>query len=278
MVFCPFTISTAETGVIERFGKFNRLAKPGLGFLICGAEQLAGRLSFRVQQLDVRLETKTMDNVFVTAVVSIQFQVLEEKAWNAFYALTDPRRQITAHVYDVLRAEIPNLELDALFEAKEELAQTVKAALAQTMTQYGYQIMQALITDLDPDQRVKNAMNEINSSKRLKFAVAERAEGEKILKVKSAEAEAEAKYLSGVGVAKQRKAIVDGLKSSIVDFTDGVKGSTSKDTLDLLLLTQYFDCIKDVGTDKRCKTTLIPFSKTTGDELRSSLLQAEMAK
>eukprot|EP00554_Chaetoceros_debilis_P005374 CAMPEP_0194073062 /NCGR_PEP_ID=MMETSP0149-20130528/613_1 /TAXON_ID=122233 /ORGANISM="Chaetoceros debilis, Strain MM31A-1" /LENGTH=278 /DNA_ID=CAMNT_0038753017 /DNA_START=102 /DNA_END=938 /DNA_ORIENTATION=+ len=278
MVFCPFTISTAETGVIERFGKFNRLAKPGLGFLICGAEELAGRLSFRVQQLDVSLETKTMDNVFVTAVVSIQFQVLEEKAWNAFYALTDPRRQITAHVYDVLRAEIPNLELDALFEAKEELAQTVKAALAQTMTQYGYQIMQALITDLDPDQRVKNAMNEINSSKRLKFAVAERAEGEKILKVKSAEAEAEAKYLSGVGVAKQRKAIVDGLKSSIVDFTDGVKGSTSKDTLDLLLLTQYFDCIKDVGTDKRCKTTLIPFSKTTGDELRSSLLQAEMAK
>lgn len=278
MVFCPFTISTAETGVIERFGKFNRLAKPGLGFLICGAEQLAGRLSFRVQQLDVRLETKTMDNVFVTAVVSIQFQVLEEKAWNAFYALTDPRRQITAHVYDVLRAEIPTLELDALFEAKEELAQTVKKALAQTMTQYGYQIMQALITDLDPDQRVKNAMNEINSSKRLKYAVAERAEGEKILKVKSAEAEAEAKYLSGVGVAKQRKAIVDGLKSSIVDFTDGVKGTSSKDTLDLLLLTQYFDCIKDVGSDKRCKTTFIPASKSMGDDLRSSLLQAEMAK
>lgn len=278
MVFCPFTISTAETGVIERFGKFNRLAKPGLGFLICGAEQLAGRLSFRVQQLDVRLETKTMDNVFVTAVVSIQFQVLEEKAWNAFYALTDPRRQITAHVYDVLRAEIPTLELDELFEAKEELAQTVKKALAQTMTQYGYQIMQALITDLDPDQRVKNAMNEINSSKRLKYAVAERAEGEKILKVKSAEAEAEAKYLSGVGVAKQRKAIVDGLKSSIVDFTDGVKGTSSKDTLDLLLLTQYFDCIKDVGSDKRCKTTFIPASKSMGDDLRSSLLQAEMAK
>lgn len=219
-----------------------------------------------------------MDNVFVTAVVSIQFQVLEEKAWNAFYALSDPRRQITAHVFDVLRAEIPTLELDSLFEAKEELAQTVKKALAETMTQYGYQIMQALITDLDPDQRVKNAMNEINSSKRLKYAVAERAEGEKILKVKSAEAEAEAKYLSGVGVAKQRKAIVDGLKSSIVDFTDGVKGTSSKDTLDLLLLTQYFDCIKDVGTDKRCKTTFIPASKTMGDDLRSSLLQAEMAK
>lgn len=228
MCLIPFTISTAEVGVIEGFGKFRRLAPPGLGCLICCVEQLVGRMSYRVQQLDVRVETKTLDNVFLTAVVSIQFQVLQEKAYEAFYALTDPRRQITAHVFDVLRAELPNLELDSVFEAKEDLAVAVKNALSETMTQYGYQILQCLITDLDPDQRVKNAMNEINSSKRLKFAVAERAEGEKILKVKSAEAEAEAKYLSGVGVAKQRKAIVDGLKGSIVEFTDGVKGTSSK--------------------------------------------------
>eukprot|EP00553_Chaetoceros_curvisetus_P007228 CAMPEP_0204617692 /NCGR_PEP_ID=MMETSP0717-20131115/4589_1 /ASSEMBLY_ACC=CAM_ASM_000666 /TAXON_ID=230516 /ORGANISM="Chaetoceros curvisetus" /LENGTH=278 /DNA_ID=CAMNT_0051631291 /DNA_START=32 /DNA_END=868 /DNA_ORIENTATION=- len=278
MCVIPFTISTAEVGVIETFGKFSRLAPPGLGFTICCIQDLVGRMSYRVQQLDVRVETKTLDNVFITAVVSIQFQVLQEKVYEAFYALSDPRRQITAHVFDVLRAELPNLELDSVFEAKEELALTVKGALSATMGKYGYQIMQVLITDLDPDQRVKNAMNEINSSKRLKYAVAERAEGEKILKVKSAEAEAEAKYLSGVGVAKQRKAIVDGLKSSIVDFTEGVKGTTSKDTLDLLLLTQYFDCIKDVGSDKRCKTTFIPASKTMGDNLRSSLIQAEMAK
>jgi len=235
-------------------------------------------MSYRVQQLDVRVETKTLDNVFITAVVSIQFQVLQEKVYEAFYALTDPRRQITAHVFDVLRAELPNLELDSVFEAKEDLAISVKNALSETMTQYGYQIMQCLITDLDPDQRVKNAMNEINSSKRLKFAVAERAEGEKILKVKSAEAEAEAKYLSGVGVAKQRKAIVDGLKGSIVEFTDGVKGTTSKETLDLLLLTQYFDCIKDVGSAPNCKTTFIPTAKSNGDDLRNSLMQADMAK
>lgn len=239
---------------------------------------MVGRMSYRVQQLDVRVETKTLDNVFLTAVVSIQFQILKEKAFEAFYALTDPRRQITAHVFDVLRSELPNLELDAVFEAKEDLAIAVKAALSDTMTQYGYQILQCLITDLDPDQRVKNAMNEINSSKRLKYAVAERAEGEKILKVKSAEAEAEAKYLSGVGVAKQRKAIVDGLKSSIVDFTGGVKGSTSKDTLDLLLLTQYFDCIKDVGSAPNCRTTFIPTSKSGADDFRSALLQADMAK
>ncbi len=169
-----------------------------------------------------------------------------------------------------MRAELPNLELDAVFEAKEDLALSVKNALTETMTKYGYQIMQVLITDLDPDQRVKNAMNEINSSKRLKFAVAERAEGEKILKVKSAEAEAEAKYLSGVGVAKQRKAIVDGLRTSIVDFTDGIKGTTSKDTLDLLLLTQYFDCIKDVGTSGSCRTTFVPTSKSKFSSLGSS--------
>lgn len=278
MVCCPFTVSTADVAVIERFGKYNRLAPAGLGFLICGIERMAGTLTYRVQQLDVRVETKTLDNVFITAVVSIQFQVLQEKVYDAFYALSDPRRQITAHVYDVLRSELPNLELDAVFEAKEDLAVSVKSALSQTMTQYGYQILQVLITDLDPDQRVKNAMNEINSSKRLKYAVAERAEGEKILKVKSAEAEAEAKYLSGVGIAKQRKAIVDGLKLSVVDFTDGVKGTNSKDTLDLLMLTQYFDCIKEVGGSSNCKTTFIPASKTMGDDLRTSLLQADMAK
>lgn len=278
MCVIPFTISTAEVGVIERFGKYTRLAPPGLGFIICGVERLVGRMSYRVQQLDVRVETKTKDNVFITAVVTIQYQILQEKVYEAFYALTDPSRQITAHVFDVLRAELPNLELDSVFEAKEDLALTVKQALTTTMTKYGYQIMQVLITDLDPDQRVKNAMNEINSSKRLKFAVAERAEGEKILKVKSAEAEAEAKYLSGVGVAKQRKAIVDGLRTSIVDFTDGISGTTSKDTLDLLLLTQYFDCIKDVGSDSKCRTTFVPTSKTFGDDMRSSLLQADAIK
>lgn len=278
MCVIPFTISTAEVGVIERFGKFTRLAPPGLGCVICGVEQLVGRMSYRVTQLDVRVETKTLDNVFITAVVSIQFQILQEKVYEAYYALTDPSRQITAHVFDVLRAELPNLELDSVFEAKEDLALSVKNALTETMTKYGYQILQVLITDLDPDQRVKNAMNEINSSKRLKFAVAERAEGEKILKVKSAEAEAEAKYLSGVGVAKQRKAIVDGLRTSIVDFTDGIKGTTSKDTLDLLLLTQYFDTIKDVGTDPKCRTTFVPTSKTNGDEMRNSLLQADTLK
>jgi len=274
---CFFTISTAEVGVVERWGKFSRLVQPGLNCVICPMEQLVGRMSFRVQQLDVRVETKSLDNVFMHVTVSVQYQILREKTYEAFYALTNPAQQITAHVYDVIRAQLPTLELDAVFESKEELALAVKNALSETMSGYGYQILQALITDLDPDQRVKNAMNEINSSKRLKFAVAERAEGDKILQVKSAEAEAEAKYLSGVGVAKQRKAIVDGLKSSIVDFEGNVEGSSTKEIMSLLLLTQYFDMVRDVGQANHCRTVFVPTSKTVGDEMRSSLIQADAA-
>jgi len=265
-------------GIIETFGKFARLAQPGLGFVCCPFESLVGRLTFRVQQLDVRVETKTKDNVFLTAVVSVQYQILREKVFEAFYSLTNPTQQITAHVYDVMRSELPKLDLDSVFEAKEELALAVKGALSETMTGYGYQILQALITDLDPDQRVKNAMNEINASKRLKYAVAERAEGDKILKVKAAEAEAEAKYLSGVGVAKQRKAIVDGLKQSVTEFDQNVKGTSTKDIMDMLLLTQYFDAIKEVGSADNCKTTFIPSGCGLGDQMRNGILQAEASK
>jgi len=272
---CCFIVSTAEVALIERFGLFTRLAQPGCNMVICPHEQQVGRLSFRVQQLNVRVETKTLDNVFLEAVVSVQYQVLRDKCYEAFYELTNPVQQITAHVYDVMRSELPTLELDAVFEAKEELALAVKNALADTMTGYGYQIVQVLITDLDPDQRVKNAMNEINSSKRLKYAVAERAEGDKILQVKAAEAEAEAKYLSGVGVAKQRKAIVDGLRSSIVDFQGTVHGSSTKEVMDLLLLTQYFDMVRDVGSAAHCKTTFVPSPRGPSDDMRNALLQTK---
>jgi len=275
---CCICVSTSEAVVVERLGKFDRFIQPGLGFIICPCEQRAGTVSFRVQQLNVRVETKTKDNVFLTAVVSVQYQIIRESVYQAFYSLTNPSQQITAHIYDVMRSELPTLELDAVFEAKEELALAVKNSLSETMSAYGFQILQALITDLDPDIRVKNAMNEINSAKRLKFAVAERAEGDKILQVKGAEAEAEAKYLSGVGVAKQRKAIVDGLRESIVDFSDGVKSASSKDVMDLLLLTQYFDCIRDVGSAPHCKTTFVPSGHGGASAMRNSLLTADAAK
>lgn len=273
---CCICVSTSEVVVVEQLGKFDRMIPAGLGIVICPCEQVAGKISFRVQQLDVRVETKTKDNVFLTTVVSVQYQVIREKAYQAFYSLTNTKQQITAHVYDVMRSQLPTLELDAVFEAKEDLALAVKNALQETMSEYGYQILQALITDIDPDKRVKQAMNEINSAKRLKYAVAEKAEGQKILQVKSAEAEAEAKYLSGVGVAKQRKAIVDGLRESIVDFSEGVQGVSSKDVMDLLLLTQYFDCVRDVGSAKHCKTTFVPSGH--GSDIRNSLLVADAAK
>lgn len=269
-----FTISTSEVGVVERWGKYDRLAKAGCHIMCTPMDNLAGTLSFRVQELNVRVESKTLDNVFLTATVSVQYCVLAEKVTDAFYELTNPTQQITAHVYDVMRSQLPTLELDSVFEAKEELALDVKNALGKVMLNYGYSIIQALITDLDPDEKVKAAMNEINSSKRLKFAVAERAEGEKILEVKRAEAEANAKYLSGVGVAKQRKAIVDGLRTSIVNFSDSVEDSSTKDVMDLLLLTQYFDMIRDVGSAGHCKTTFVPTSRTTGDDIRNALLQS----
>lgn len=280
MVCFPLCIcvSQAEVGIIERFGKYNRLAPAGMTVICSPCEELSARLSYRVQQLDVRVETKTLDNVFLTAVVSIQYQILKEKVYDAYYRLTNPTQQITAHVYDVVRSQLPTLELDSVFEAKEDLASAVKTALTEVMTEVGYQIMQVLITDIDPDHRVKAAMNEINSSKRMKFAVAEQSEGAKILQVKSAEAEAEAKYLSGVGVAKQRRAIVDGLRNSIVDFSAGVEGTTAKDVMDLLLLSQYFDMIRDTAGGNACKTIFIPSSRGIGDEMRSAMLQSDAGK
>lgn len=275
---CCICVSTSDVVVVERLGKFDRMVPAGLGVIVCPFEQNAGTVSFRVQQLDVRVETKTKDNVFLTAVVSVQYQVIREKVYQSFYSLTNTQQQITAHVYDVMRSQLPTLDLDAVFEAKEDLALAVKNALQETMSEYGYQILQALITDIDPDNRVKQAMNEINSAKRLKYAVAEKAEGQKTIQVKSAEAEAEAKYLSGVGVAKQRKAIVDGLRTSIVDFSEGVQGTSSKEVMDLLLLTQYFDCIKDVGSAKHCKTTFVPSGNVGGAGMRNSLLIADAAK
>ena len=219
---------------------------------------MVGKVSLRVQQLEVRCETKTLDNVFVDVIVSIQYSVIQEKVFEAFYSLQNPRQQITAYVYDTVRATIPTVTLDKAFEAKEDIANAVKQNLTSVMSDYGYLILNSLITDMTPDARVRAAMNDINSSKRLKEAAAEKAEGDKVLVVKSAEAEAESKYLSGVGVARQRKAIVDGLRGSIAQFSGNIKGTTPKDVVDLLLITQYFDMLKDIGSRQGCNTVYIP--------------------
>ena len=229
--------------------QYNRLLDAGLHFVPWPLSGVSGRLSLRIQQLDVVCETKTRDNVFVQAQVSVQFRVLETEAFNAYYRLSDPRSQIQSYVFDVVRSTVPRMELDETFASKADIASAVKEKLQSVMLQYGYQIMETLVTDLAPDHKVKASMNEINASKRLKEAASHKAEADKIRQVKAAEAEAEARYLSGLGVARQRKAIVQGLQASVSEFSEDVKGSTPKDVMDILLLTQYFDTLSVVGAN-----------------------------
>lgn len=212
-------------------------------------QSVAGRLSLRVQQLDVICETKTKDNVFVQVGVAVQYKVVTESAYDAWYRLTSPTSQIQAYVFDVIRSTIPRMELDQAFESKDDIAQAVLTQLQAVMKDYGYSIVNTLVTDLSPDVKVKASMNEINAAKRLKEAASHQAEAEKIRQVKAAEADAEARYLSGLGVARQRKAIVSGLQSSVSEFSGEVSGATPKDVMDILLLSQYFDTLSSVGAN-----------------------------
>lgn len=278
---CCKCVNTGEIGLIEKFGRFNRVARAGFTFILWPIEDIAGLQTLRVQQLDVLTESKTKDDVTVHVKVAVQYQVIPDKVYDAFYRLTRPELQIRAYVDDVVRSTMPRMTLDTAFEAKEDVARSVKESLDKVMHEYGYQIMQALVTDLQPDSKVRNAMNEINAAKRNKQAAAERAEADKILLVKAAEAESEAKYLSGVGVARQRKAIVDGFKDSVLDFTGGVDGTTPKDIINMMMVTQYLDMLKDVGQCPTNSTTFVPHSiggGNTGSQVRDGLMQAATAQ
>jgi len=230
-----------------------------------------GRLSLRLESLPVEVVTKTLDNVFVTVAINLQYQVIDTKIYNAFYVLKDQRAQMISYVEDSIRTSMCSMTLDHAYAAKEEVSSHLKSHLADVFEEYGYKIIKALVTDLTPDQKVRDAMNEINSSKRVKEAAAQRAEGEKIIKVKRAEAEAESMYLSGLGVARQRKAIMDGLKESIVDFGSQVTGTTPKDVMDLLVLTQYFDTMQEVGHSSSTKTV---FLANDHNPTRAGMMQA----
>jgi len=234
---------------LEDLGQFKNLLKPGLNITLWPISQIAGRLSLRIQQLDVVCETKTKDNVFVQVAVAVQFRVLVEKAYDAFYRLSDPKGQIQAYVFDVIRSTVPKMELDEAFASKAEIASATLEQLKDVMDDYGYEILTTLVTDLSPDAKVKASMNEINASRRLKEAASHKAEADKVKQVKAAEAEAEARYLSGLGVARQRKAIVHGLQESVAEFSNEVHGSTPKDVMDILLLSQYFDTLAVVGAN-----------------------------
>lgn len=269
-----FTVEQQSAAIIERFGKFVRIAQAGLNVKIPLIEQIAGRISLRVRQLDVPVETKTQDNVFVRVAVSVQYHALPDNVFAAFYRLENTEQQVTAFVFDVVRARVPKMNLDDVFEKKDEIADAVKSELTEVMSGFGYIIVKALVTDIEPDQKVKAAMNEINEAQRLRIAATERGEAEKILKIKAAEAEAASKALQGKGIAEQRRAIVDGLRDSVGGFQKQIPGTTTQDILGLVLMTQYFDTLRDVGVSSRSNTILIPHGPAVINDLSESLRTA----
>ncbi|XP_073150556.1 hypersensitive-induced response protein 1 [Henckelia pumila] len=276
-------VDQSTVAVKEQFGKYDEVLGPGCHCLPwCLGYQLAGTLTLRLQQLDVRCETKTKDNVFVTVVASIQYRALTEKAADAFYKLSNTKEQIQAYVFDVIRASVPRLELDSAFEQKNDIAKAVEDELEKAMSAYGFEIVQTLIVDIEPDAQVKRAMNEINAAARLRVAANEKAEAEKILQIKKAEGEAESKYLSGLGIARQRQAIVDGLRDSVLAFSESVPGTSAKDVMDMVLVTQYFDTMKEIGATSKSSAVFIPHGpgavKDIATQIRDGLLQAEVTK
>lgn len=269
-----FTVKQQTAVVIERFGKFNRVCDAGLHMKIPYIEVVKGPLSLRVQQLDVTVETKTEDNVFVKVIVAVQYHVLAAKIYDAFYRLDQPQQQITAFVFDVVRARVPQMKLDDVFEKKEEIAIAVKDELTEIISNLGFGIIKTLVTDIDPDAKVKQAMNEINEAQRLQIASQARGEAEKILKVKKAEAEAESSALQGEGMARQRQAIIDGLRTSVAEFQKSVAGVGSHDVMMMVLMTQYFDTLKSLGEYSGTNAILLPHSPTSVSDMAGQLREA----
>jgi len=273
-----FTVEQRTTAIVQRLGKFVREAGPGLNVKVPFLDRVAGRINLRVQQLDVKIETKTEDNVFVQMVVAVQFFVLPEKVYDAFYRLDNAARQITSYVFDVVRAQVPKIKLDDVFEKKDDIADIVKAELSQVMEGFGYGILKALVTDIDPDPKVKQSMNEINAAQRMRVAATEKGEADRILKVKAAEGDAQSKALQGRGIADQRQAIVAGLRDSVDEFRRSVPGTTAQDVMNLVLMTQYFDTLKEIGASSRSNTILIPHSPgslaSLSEQIRNAMIEA----
>jgi regulator of protease activity HflC (stomatin/prohibitin superfamily) len=269
-----FTVETSQVAIVQRLGKFARVAGPGLNWKTPLIEAVVRRMSLKVQQFDVQVETKTQDNVFVQIPVSIQFKVMPDAVEAAFYKLTDPVKQIESMVYNVVLGHVPKMKLDDTFLNQADIANDLRDSLDGSMKEYGYSIVKVLISDIVPDQKVKAAMNDINAAQREREATVSRAETNKLLLVKQAEAEAESKRLQGEGIANQRKAIISGLKDSVEDFAKTVPGSTPQDVMQLVLMTQYFDTLKDIAANDHTNAILIPHTPNTLTDLFSQIRNA----
>ena len=266
-----FTVRTASAGVVERFGKFNRIVRPGLHVLIPYTERVF-IVDLQVKQAQFQVETKTKDNVFVQIPVSVQYQVLDDKIFDAFYKLSSPQKQIESFVFNSILGHVPKLSLDETFEQQSGISVNVKTELDAIMSGFGFNILTALVTDIVPDVKVKDAMNDINAAQRAQVAAQARGEADKILKVKQAEAEAESKALQGKGIAAERQAIIDGLRLSIENFREAVPGSTAEDVMALVLLTQYFDTMRDIGTKGGSSTIFLPNNPGAANDFQAQIL------
>ena len=265
-----FTVKQQTAVIIERFGRFLSVRNSGLQLKIPIIDRIAGRVNLKIQQLDVIIETKTKDNVFVKMKVSVQFKVIQDKVYDAFYKLEYPHDQITAYVFDVVRAEVPKLKLDDVFERKDDIAIAVKRELNEAMTTYGYDIINTLVTDIDPDIQVKNAMNRINAADREKTAAEFEAESSRIRIVAKAKAEAESKRLQGQGIADQRREIARGLVES-VDVLNKV-GINSQEASALIVVTQHYDTLQAIGADANSNLILLPNSPQAGSDMLNNMV------
>ncbi|MGY8922094.1 MAG: SPFH domain-containing protein [Flavobacteriales bacterium] len=265
-----FVVKQQTAAIVERFGKFLSIRQSGLHFKIPLIDRIAGRISLRILQLDVIVETKTKDDVFVKLKVSVQYKIIQEKVYEAFYKLDYPQDQITSYVFDVVRAVVPKMKLDDVFEKKNEIADAVKGELNDAMINYGYDIIKALVTDIDPDAEVKAAMNKINAAERKKVAAQYEGDAERILIVEKAKAEAQSKRLQGQGIADQRREIARGLEES-VDVLNKV-GINSQEASALIVVTQHYDTLQSIGGETNSNLILLPNSPQAGSEMLNNMV------
>ena len=273
-----FTVHTQEAIIVERFGKFRRVAHAGLNFKTPFIDSTTKPVSLRVQQLEVNIESKTKDNVFVTVPVAVQYRIREEQVMDAYYKLSNPEAQIRSYVFDTVRSALSGLELDQAFESKDDIARSVENTLSTRMQEFGFNIINTLVQDISPDSRVRDSMNSINAAQRDRVAAQSLAEADKIKRVTQAEAEAESKRLQGEGVAAQRKAIALGIAEQYEMLRKvGIENSAEQ----LLLMTQYFDTMQDVARNGRSNVLYLPSNPgsvgSMGEEIRSAMLQSQAA-
>jgi regulator of protease activity HflC (stomatin/prohibitin superfamily) len=265
-----FIVKQQSAAIVERFGKFVSVRHSGLQIKIPIVDRVAGRLSLRIQQLDVVVETKTKDDVFVKVKVSVQYKVIKDKVYDAFYKLDFPQDQITSYVFDVVRAEVPKMILDDVFEKKDDIAIAVKGELNEAMKNYGFDIIKTLVTDIDPDAQVKESMNRINASEREKVAAQFEGDAQRILIVERAKAEAESKRLQGQGIADQRREIARGLEDSVKVLNN--VDINSQEASALIVVTQHYDTLQSVGSASNSNLILMPNSPQAGSEMLNNMV------